>query len=207
MYIHLGLAGVATLVMVGLGGYALAQATQVAAHINELSDSDFRALLDSITQTIGGSWYADRQKTRLCIIARWHKVRWLQFINSFAHIQINVDDYRSVETARSLMVQVARVYGVICLVLSAVLILTIITGAQVLHKTKRDFKESETERAGRRMALSTRYKNEADQEWMQEDVEVFPNDIKLNQPPIPQNNCRGGEVEMGPIPVRFGCMR
>jgi len=76
--------------------------------------------------------------------------------------------------ARKLVTDAARIFGGLCLVVSGIMILTILTGAFVLYKTKRAYKESEVERAGQRMALSTRYKHEADHEWMQEDVEVLP---------------------------------
>jgi len=102
------------------------------------------------------------------------------------------------------MAQLARVYGVVCLVLSAVVILTIVTGVHVLCKTKREYADSETERAGRRMALSTRFNKEADREWLQEDVEVLP-DFHLQKPPVRNN--RGGEIEMRAHPVRFECLR
>ena len=72
------------------------------------------------------------------------------------------------------MTEGSHIFGIICIVVSVLVIVTIITGAQVLHKTKRDFQDSEVERAGQRMALSCRYQADGQQEWMQEDVEVIP---------------------------------
>lgn len=114
---------------------------------------------------------------------------------------------RNVDNIRGLVLVFTQVFAVLCLVLSAVVILTMVTGAHVLIKTKREYRDNEVERAGRRQALSTRFNNE-DREWLQEDVEVLPG-FNLKKPQVPRNKNahRGGEVEMRNIPVRFEYLR
>jgi len=87
---------------------------------------------------------------------------------------LNTGGTWDVERTKGLMSDGSRTYGIICIVVSALVILTMITGGQVLHKTKREFQDRETERAGQRMALSCRYQADGQEEWMQQDVEVIP---------------------------------
>lgn len=147
MYLHLGLAGLATVGMIVLGIIFIAQAKAIGDQIKELDESEMAKFLQAITP--GGTWDEG--------------------------------------TTTNLMVEGAKTYGIVCIVVSAVVIVTMITGAQVLAKTKRELKDTEIERAGQRMALSMRYKADGDQEWMQEDVEVLPEfnnsvqDIRLQQ--------------------------
>merc|ERR1719263_2651127 len=87
---------------------------------------------------------------------------------------LNAGGTWDVESTKQLMSDVSQIYGIICIVVSSLVILTMITGGQVLHKTKREFQDRETERAGQRMALSCRYQADGQEEWMQQDVEVIP---------------------------------
>jgi hypothetical protein len=87
---------------------------------------------------------------------------------------LNAGGTWDVESTKQLMSDGSQTYGIICIVVSALVIVTMITGGQVLHKTKRDFQDRETERAGQRMALSCRYQADEQQEWMSQDVEVIP---------------------------------
>ena len=57
MHIHLGLAGLTTLVMLGVGGYLLMQGQTIANAIGDLSDKNIEALLESLTFLNLGSWY------------------------------------------------------------------------------------------------------------------------------------------------------
>jgi len=84
-----------------------------------------------------------------------------------------------VESTKKLMSDGSQTYGIACIVVSFIVVITMVTGGQVLHKTKREFQDRETERAGQRMALSCRYKSEGQPEWMSQDVEVIP---ELRQP-------------------------
>jgi len=94
-------------------------------------------------------------------------------------------------SAKELMMEATKTYGALCILVTGIVLLTIITGGHVLYKKKREHKDAETERAGRRMARSTRYKAEEDQEWLQEDVEVLPviKDawVENGQPPANNN--------------------
>ena len=172
MYIHLGLAGVGTIAMIVLGIYFMMESSEIRARIKDLDGGEMGTVLQALNA--GSTWYA-AGLIGLCV-SKFDGKGCTECVLLIACV-VTLSPFtgcRDVESTKQLMSDGSQTYGIICIVVSALVILTMITGGQVLHKTKREFQDRETERAGRRMALSSRYLTDGQQEWMQEDVEVIP---------------------------------
>lgn len=74
------------------------------------------------------------------------------------------------ENTKTLLTEGFRTFGMLCIMVSLLVIFTIITGSYLLIKTKRRFHKDKTEQAARKMALSGRYLADGHAEWLQGDA-------------------------------------
>ena len=198
MYIHLGLAGVGTIAMIVLGIYFMMESSEIGARIKDLDDGEMGTLLQALNA--GGTWYA-AGLIGLCV-SKFDGKGCTECVLLIACV-VTLSPFtgcRDVESTKQLMSDGSQTYGIICIVVSALVILTMITGGQVLHKTKREFQDRETERAGQRMALSCRYQADGQEEWLQQDVEVIPEMRMPQSQPQEIQMANLGQMQM---PVRL----